>query len=212
MGCSLQVSPGRVTCFHLALSSPSSSLSPTVFMFSFTTSINLLFGSSPGRPPACLPVPASAFCHWYIHYPSSAHIQSISVWPLLSGFISKTSNRRRPPDVLSPDPIHPARSQQRRSACFIWMSATSSSASCLFPPPPPLSLNRTASQPSPPSHALFLSSIAGTLWAQITADTFLQPFQAAPISLFQAALCSNSPLNQSILISQTSGILIWLVK
>lgn len=159
MGCSLQVSPGRVTCFHLALSSPSSSLSPTVFMFSFTTSINLLFGSSPGRPPACLPVPASASCHWYIHYPSSAHIQSISVWPLLSGFISKTSNRRRPPDVLSPDPIHPARSQQRRSACFIWMSATSSSASCLFlpPPPPPLSLNRTASQPSPPSHALFLS-------------------------------------------------------
>ncbi|KAF7660103.1 hypothetical protein LDENG_00288210, partial [Lucifuga dentata] len=48
---SLQGSPQRIICLHLTLSSASSSLTPTNFMSSFTTSINLPLWSS-SRPPA----------------------------------------------------------------------------------------------------------------------------------------------------------------
>ncbi|KAF7662886.1 hypothetical protein LDENG_00223950, partial [Lucifuga dentata] len=48
---SLQGSPQRIICLHLTLSSASSSLTPTNFMSSFTTSINLLFGLPLGLLP-----------------------------------------------------------------------------------------------------------------------------------------------------------------
>ncbi|KAF7643833.1 hypothetical protein LDENG_00232430, partial [Lucifuga dentata] len=50
-GLSLQGSPQRIICLHLTLSSASSSLTPTNFMSSFTTSINLLFGLPLGLLP-----------------------------------------------------------------------------------------------------------------------------------------------------------------
>ncbi|KAF7643361.1 hypothetical protein LDENG_00240730, partial [Lucifuga dentata] len=48
---SLQGSPQQIICLHLTLSSASSSLTPTNFMSSFTTSINLLFGLPLGLLP-----------------------------------------------------------------------------------------------------------------------------------------------------------------
>jgi len=47
-GCSIQGSP---QCLHLSLSSVSSSLTPTNFISSFTTPINLLFGLPQGLLP-----------------------------------------------------------------------------------------------------------------------------------------------------------------
>ena len=94
--CSLQRSP----FLHLPLSS---SLTPTNFMFSFTTSINLLFG---------LPLGLLSGSYWYIHYTFSVHLQTMSVWPL--SFVSKTLNMCYPSGVLISDHIHPHHSQRKR--------------------------------------------------------------------------------------------------
>ena len=75
---------------------PSSSLTPTNFMSSFTASINLLFG----LPPGFLPANIFIIPPLYMSKPSQSG---------LSGFISKTSNMRCPSDELIPDPIHPIR-------------------------------------------------------------------------------------------------------
>ncbi|KAK2905568.1 hypothetical protein Q8A73_009511 [Channa argus] len=110
-----QGSPQRIMCLHLTLSSSSSSLTPTNFMSSLTTSINLLFA-------------------WQLQ-PQHPSTDIFTVSPLnmskppqagLSDFISKTSNLSCPSDVLIPDPVTP------KENLNILSSATSSSASCLF--------------------------------------------------------------------------------
>ncbi|KAF7648837.1 hypothetical protein LDENG_00151040, partial [Lucifuga dentata] len=61
---SLQGSPQRIICLHLTLSSASSSLTPTNFMSSFTTSINLLFG----LPLGLLPGSSNLSIHLVLSY------------------------------------------------------------------------------------------------------------------------------------------------
>lgn len=64
-GLSLQGSPQRNSGLHITLSSASSSLTPVTFMFSFTTSINLLFGLLPGSLKLRILLPISSlFLLW----------------------------------------------------------------------------------------------------------------------------------------------------
>ncbi|KAF7648102.1 hypothetical protein LDENG_00162110, partial [Lucifuga dentata] len=69
---SLQGSPQRIICLHLTLSSASSSLTPTNFMSSFTTSINLLFGLPLGL------LPGSSNLSIHARTRSASHISGVS--------------------------------------------------------------------------------------------------------------------------------------
>ncbi|KAF7650345.1 hypothetical protein LDENG_00127500, partial [Lucifuga dentata] len=167
---SLQGSPQRIICLHLTLSSASSSLTPTNFMSSFTTSINLLFGLPLGLLPGSsnlsilLPICSlSLLCTC----PNHLSLASLTLSPkhltcavplmysflILSIFVTPKEN-------LS-----------------ILVSTTSSSASCLF-------LSATVSKPYNIAGLTtvlytFPFILAETLLSHITPDTFLHPFQPA---------------------------------
>ncbi|KAF7645082.1 hypothetical protein LDENG_00210390 [Lucifuga dentata] len=122
---SLQGSPQRIICLHLTLSSASSSLTPTNFMSSFTTSINLLFGLPLGLLPGSsnlsilLPICSlSLLCTCPNHLSLASLTLSpkhlTCAVPLMYSFLI-LSILVTPKENLS-----------------ILVSATSSSASCLF--------------------------------------------------------------------------------
>ncbi|KAF7653156.1 hypothetical protein LDENG_00086470, partial [Lucifuga dentata] len=130
---SLQGSPQRIICLHLTLSSASSSLTPTNFMSSFTTSINLLFGLPLGLLPGSsnlsilLPICSlSLLCTCPNHLSLASLTLSpkhlTCAVPLMYSFLI-LSILVTPKENLS-----------------ILVSATSSSASCLF-------LSATVSKP-----------------------------------------------------------------
>ncbi|MEQ2174410.1 hypothetical protein GOODEAATRI_007697 [Goodea atripinnis] len=110
-------SPQQVNCLHLTQSSPSSSLTHTTFMSSFTLSIHLLIWSS-SRPPA-----------WQFQ---TQHLSTdlLTVPPLYMSrpsqpglcCFSNTSNVSCPSDVLISDSINPCHSQrepQHLHLCYL---------------------------------------------------------------------------------------------
>ena len=72
----------QIICLHLTPSSASSSLTPTNFMSSFTTSINLLFGLPLGLLSGSSNLIILLLI--YIHYPSSVHVKPSQSGLLLS--------------------------------------------------------------------------------------------------------------------------------
>ncbi|KAF7663340.1 hypothetical protein LDENG_00211810, partial [Lucifuga dentata] len=180
---SLQGSPQRIICLHLTLSSASSSLTPTNFMSSFTTSINLLFGLPLGLLPGSsnlsilLPICSlSLLCTCPNHLSLASLTLSpkhlTCAVPLMYSFLI-LSILVTPKENLS-----------------ILVSATSSSASCLF-------LSATVSKPYNIAGLTtvlytFPFILAETLLSHITPDTFLHPFQPACTRFFTSF--PHSPL------------------
>ena len=111
-GCSLQVLPQQIIFLHLT---PSLSLTPTNFMSSFTTSINLLFG----LPLGLLPDSSNLITHLPIY-----SLSRLCTCPNHLS-LAKKCNMCCVSDILIPGPTHPRHSKRESQHLT---SATSDSA------------------------------------------------------------------------------------
>ncbi|XP_054648940.1 uncharacterized protein LOC129190355 [Dunckerocampus dactyliophorus] len=170
LGFSLQGSPQQINCLNLTLSSASSSLTPTTFMSSFTTSINLFFGLPLGLLPGSsklsilLPIYSLSLL-WTC--PNHLSLASLTLSPkpltcavpLMYSFLILSF-------LVTP-----------RENLSIFISATSSSVSCLFFIDTVSRRNNIAGLTTVLYSFPFI--LAETLLSHITPDTFLHPCHPA---------------------------------
>lgn len=109
LGCCLQGWPQPIICLHLSLSSASFSLTPSNFMFSLTTSIDLPFVRAEGLLTA-------SSNHSILPLTDSPYKSK----PSHSGFTSKTSNILCLSVVLIGDPIQPLYTQGEAKQFILW--------------------------------------------------------------------------------------------